>query len=603
MYLYKMFPGHCGFGESERKQIWELTNQVSIKMYTKMKKHCFFPAMALMLATAVFTFPGCTGEEGPEMPDPVLTITTEGPVTADAAGGGDYSIGYSLENPVEGGAISFEAVYPDGADSDWITFDEEQTEGKITFSIGENENTEAGRTATIKVTYSYGDGMTVSDDLEVSQAAADVPLPAIEITDLGEDGKVHVEGNATELGMIFVSVKNAEGLEGSLSGETEAGWISDIRPMADASNGLVFTVTDNYEGSERTATITVNYSWDGGKVSAPVEIVQDTKPLPVIEVTNQGEDGKVHVQGQATEYAMVFVEVANAEGLDGAVTGTSDAGWISNIRSMNTKDAGILFAVSDNNEGRERTATITLYYSWGEHQVSAEVEIVQDVIPAVLPEIEVTGLGDDGKIHVAGEATEYASVSVSITNAEGLDGIVTGISDAGWITNIRSMYKKDAGVLFNVTDNYEGSERSATITLTYSWDGGQVSKDVEIVQDALPVATAVYKGNNEFWLTIPVSEDEFFFFDLFTTDTDGTSIPVNPDSMGRYFIYNETTGTGFVEGNSYYSASGEKTILEYGFIEIKYSGNDIVISGTVGNNSSDIGATPNYTGPVSITSD
>ena len=432
------------------------------------------------------------------MPDPVLTITTDGPVAADAAGGGDYSIGYSLENPVEGGAISFEAVYPDGADSDWITFDEEQTEGKITFSIGENENTEAGRTATIKVTYSYGDGMTVSDDLEVSQAAADVPLPAIEITDLGEDGKVHVEGNATEWGMIFVSVKNAEGLEGSLSGETEAGWISDIRPMADASNGLVFTVTDNYEGSERTATITVSYTWEGGKVSAPVEIVQDTKPLPVIEVTNQGEDGKVHVQGQATEYASVSVNVVNAEGLDGAVTGTSDAGWISNIRSMYTKDAGILFAVSDNNEGRERTATITL---------------------------------------------------------------------------------------------------------TYSWDGGQVSKDVEIVQDALPVATAVYKGNNEFWLTIPVSEDEFFFFDLFTTDTDGTSIPVNPDSMGRYFIYNETTGTGFVEGNSYYSASGEKTILEYGFIEIKYSGNDIVISGTVGNNSSDIGATPNYTGPVSITSD
>ena len=350
-----------------------------------MKKHCFFPAMALMLATAVFTFPGCTGEEGPEMPDPVLTIITEGPVTADAAGGDDYSIGYSLENPREGGALNYEAVYPDGADSDWITFDEEQTEGKITFSIGENESTEAGRTATITLTYTYGEGLTVSDDIEVSQAAADVPLPVIEITDLDEDGKVHVEGKATEWGMIFVSVGNAEGLEGSLSGETEAGWISDIRPMADAGSGLVFTVTANYEGSERTATITVSYTWEGGKVSKDVEIVQEALPLPEITITDLSEDGKVHVQGQATEYAMVFVEVANAEGLDGAVTGTSNAGWISNIRSMNTKDAGILFAVSDNDEGSERTATITLTYSWDGGQVNKDVEIVQDVIPAVLP--------------------------------------------------------------------------------------------------------------------------------------------------------------------------------------------------------------------------
>ena len=351
--------------------------------------------MALLFASAVFSFPGCTEEEGPAAPDPIITITTESPVTAEAAGGSGYYFEYTVENEVEGATVTCDVTY-NGTETEWISIDDEQaTAGKITFGIGYYENTEAGRTATIKVTYSYGDGMIVSDDLEVSQAAADVPLPVIEITDLGEDGKVHVEGNATEWGMIFVSVKNAEGLEGSLSGETEAGWISDIRPMADASNGLVFTVTDNYEGSERTATITVSYTWEGGKVSAPVEIVQD----------------------------------------------------------------------------------------------------------------------------------------------------------------------------------------------------------------ALPVATAVYKGNNEFWLTIPVSEDEFFFFDLFTTDTDGTSIPVNSDSMGRYFIYNETTGTGFVEGNSYYSASGEKTILEYGFIEIKYSGNDIVISGTVGNNSSDIGATPNYTGPVSITTD
>ena len=78
---------------------------------------------------------------------------------------------------------------------------------------------------------------------------------------------------------------------------------------------------------------------------------------------------------------MVFVSITNADGLEGVLSGSCDAEWISNIKE-NYSGTGLTFSVTDNNENTERTATMTVYYTWNGYHVSTQIEIVQDVKPA-----------------------------------------------------------------------------------------------------------------------------------------------------------------------------------------------------------------------------
>ena len=132
-----------------------------------MKKHYYFQALAATLACAAFAFTSCEQadvEEDDSLP-PVLTIETEDVTIADHKNKEGLTVIYSLENPVDGGVISV-AVTPESPA--WITVTDYETEGVVTYDVDSNLEREA-RSATLIITYTYGDGETVSDDIQITQ--------------------------------------------------------------------------------------------------------------------------------------------------------------------------------------------------------------------------------------------------------------------------------------------------------------------------------------------------------------------------------------------------------------------------------------------------
>ncbi|HIZ85100.1 MAG TPA: hypothetical protein IAC04_01225 [Candidatus Coprenecus stercoravium] len=132
-----------------------------------MKKAIYFKsALAAVAATLALTvMTGCE-DDNQKTPgnQPEFTAATEGDIQANAKGG-EYSIEYSLTNPVEGGRVS--AAVETGCD--WITdIDCESSDSKVTFTVEENKGNEA-REAGITVTYSYGDDERVSFRVNVHQ--------------------------------------------------------------------------------------------------------------------------------------------------------------------------------------------------------------------------------------------------------------------------------------------------------------------------------------------------------------------------------------------------------------------------------------------------
>ena len=79
-------------------------------------------------------------------------------IAYDATGG---EIAYELTNPVTGGSMSAETA------SDWLTLSGTNFDSPIAFSCEANEGAE--RTATVTLTYSYGDNETVTKNVTVTQ--------------------------------------------------------------------------------------------------------------------------------------------------------------------------------------------------------------------------------------------------------------------------------------------------------------------------------------------------------------------------------------------------------------------------------------------------
>lgn len=135
----------------------------------------------LSCCTALFS---CTSEEKPEPPtpddgkdttvvteNPAIEITTQG-IVEIAAEGGDYSISYAITDPMEDGRIYAECP------ADWITGIDCSSEGTVTFSAAANE-TEEERSATITISYSYGEDGKTEDSIDLVQKAGEIEEPPV----------------------------------------------------------------------------------------------------------------------------------------------------------------------------------------------------------------------------------------------------------------------------------------------------------------------------------------------------------------------------------------------------------------------------------------
>lgn len=125
-----------------------------------MRSYYLFVVIVLLLIVS-----GCQEKEnvGIQMPDPVLNIPDK--VIEAQAEGGVYELAYTVQNPVEGADLVL------AAEADWIS-GQESDDSKITLVVDPND-TDEDRNAGITVTYVYGEGLVLEDEIEVIQSCAD----------------------------------------------------------------------------------------------------------------------------------------------------------------------------------------------------------------------------------------------------------------------------------------------------------------------------------------------------------------------------------------------------------------------------------------------
>lgn len=147
-----------------------------------MKKSLLTIIPVLFLA---FCLTGCKPDD-PQTAPPALSPETEEPLSIPAEGG-ECSIAYKLENPVEGGSVT-----ADCGDTEWISDIDCATAGTVSFNVLPNEAAES-RNAEMTVTYTYPDG-ELSFAVGIVQAGTEegdgpeVPQEtiSIDVTEIGQ---------------------------------------------------------------------------------------------------------------------------------------------------------------------------------------------------------------------------------------------------------------------------------------------------------------------------------------------------------------------------------------------------------------------------------
>lgn len=196
-----------------------------------------------------------------------------------------------------------------------------------------------------------------------------------------------------------------------------------------------------------------------------------TSGNPVLTITS---DDTVYISGDGGTCYLTYSLVNPAK--YGAVSGSSDADWITNFDS--SQAGAVSFVASKNLTTSSRSATVTISYAYSTDgsyaTVTDDIAIVQDgqvLAPSLtVKPLEITVTYEGGTL----------SFSYNVVNPAD-DGTLSCSADADWISGFD--YSADGVVGFTVDENTDDDARTATITATYSWSGSAISAEVKVTQD------------------------------------------------------------------------------------------------------------------------
>lgn len=199
-------------------------------------------AARLTLLTLVWAWlPSCQNntEEEPQPPTPELHLPSGSQMNLPAAGG-NFSLTYRVDNPVDGQSVGAQA------DVDWIDGFGYREQGQITFEVAQNPSTEARR-AEITVRYATLCS-TVTAVQEGATAKPRIDLPS------GSEIDADFTGGLFEIGYAIVN-PTADGVLTVRVQDT--GWITDVQTTPDA---VTFRVAENAASGSRENTLTLTYA-------------------------------------------------------------------------------------------------------------------------------------------------------------------------------------------------------------------------------------------------------------------------------------------------------------------------------------------------------
>lgn len=266
----------------------------------------------------------------------------------------------------------------------------------------------------------------------------------------------------------------------SLSARTEAEWISNVRVATDK---VTFTTTAN-EGAERTATVTLTY----GTLTKDVTVIQaanpnapgsENNPYTVAQAREAIDKGTVtqdvYVKGIVSKIVTPYNETYGNISYNISIDGSTTADQLQAYRGKSYNGENFT-SEDDIKVGDEVVIHGDLKkYNNTTYEFAADNQLVS----LVRNTVEI----DASDVRVAYDATS-GSINYSITNPANdgeLTAALTAYSD--WL----ALGTVGETIPFTVTNNPNGTSRSATVLLTYTYHSNlTLTKEVMITQAANP---------------------------------------------------------------------------------------------------------------------
>lgn len=292
-------------------------------------------------------------EEKNNVPDPEISLNSTDDIVVSYEGG-TASIGYKILNPVESSQILAESS------EDWIS-DFSYTDTEISFEVAPNEGTEE-RTATINLTYTYGEGLAVEATATVRQSFENA-VPELKITET----EVNVDADGGNAAIQFQIINPVP--DGEISAEPSEDWISNFNYT---DTEISFEVAPNENTEERSASISIVYTYgDGLTLEASATVNQSgMAPDPELELTTS----EISAVSTGGEYKVSFTITNPAN--NGEISISTEAeDWISMVSYT---DTDVTLNILENTEKAERNASVTLIYTYGNGKtLNAEFSVTQ----------------------------------------------------------------------------------------------------------------------------------------------------------------------------------------------------------------------------------
>lgn len=287
-----------------------------------------------------------------ESPDPVLNIS-ESEITVKAEGG-QSEISIEIVNPAENGEIKATAA------ANWVTVTSATTTA-IVLDVDENTDTES-RETTVTVTYTYGEGETIEETITVNQEGR-VPDPELSLST--NEITVAADGDLAEISVEITDPAD----DGAISAESSVDWIT----VTSANTSVVnFTIDENPETSPREGTVTVTYTYGGGKEIEETITVNQEARVPDPELSIPQTAITVPADGGETEVAIEILNPAE----NGQVVAVSNVSWIT---VPATSTSSVTIKVDANVEPSTREGVVTVSYFYGDGTtIKAEFTVTQE---------------------------------------------------------------------------------------------------------------------------------------------------------------------------------------------------------------------------------
>lgn len=327
-------------------------------------------------------------------------------ITSDATEG---VIAYTINNPATGGSLTADT------DSEWLLLDD-NFESPIAFLCDANNGAE--RTATVTLTYSYGENESVTKDVIVTQAAYVPTVPGY-VIDFENEASQYTDWTFTNMESKQTGNANVTAHGGTYYGTTGGKASASIATKTKiatpytltcyvtkqsnnttasnwkievSSDGEVWTTVKEQSATsmtagtwvELTASLTsytdvyVRVSYSGSTAVRNIDdltLVTEIPTSPIINAENPAE-----LAYDATQGEIAYTITNPVEGT--LLQATADADWVSDII---VGDEAITFTTTANELKTERVATFTLTYEGAEDKT---VTVTQAGNPNIIDKIE-----------------------------------------------------------------------------------------------------------------------------------------------------------------------------------------------------------------------